>query len=138
MNKYFLATHGHMASGIQSSMEVLLGTVKNFTFYDAYVDGSSLTDTVDSFLNEAVESDTIFLLTDMYGGSVNNALIPYSNQENVFLISGVNLIFVLQLYLMQNEKIDRNRLLEIIDEAKNAFTIVEINAEEIKEEDIFD
>ena len=38
MTKFFLSSHGHLASGLASSLDILLGGHDRVTVFDAYVD----------------------------------------------------------------------------------------------------
>ena len=40
MLKIFLSSHGSMASGMQSSLKILMGECENLTVFDAYLDES--------------------------------------------------------------------------------------------------
>ena len=40
MLKIFLSSHGSMASGMQSSLKILMGECENLTVFDAYLDAS--------------------------------------------------------------------------------------------------
>lgn len=42
MTKFFLSSHGHLASGLASSLDILLGGHDKVTVFDAYVDEKSL------------------------------------------------------------------------------------------------
>ena len=39
MTKIFLATHGRMASGMKSSIDLLMGSSEALTVFDAYLPG---------------------------------------------------------------------------------------------------
>lgn len=71
MTKFFLSSHGHLASGLASSLDILLGGHDKVTVFDAYVDEKSLNDALDAFFQTVGEDDQVILLSDMYGGSVN-------------------------------------------------------------------
>ena len=49
MTKFFLSSHGHLASGLASSLDILLGGHDKVTVFDAYVDEKSLNDALDAF-----------------------------------------------------------------------------------------
>ena len=49
MTKFFLSSHGHLASGLASSLDILLGGHDRVTVFDAYVDEKSLNDALDAF-----------------------------------------------------------------------------------------
>lgn len=42
MLKIFLSSHGHFASGMKSSLDILMGASDNVTVFDAYVDQTSV------------------------------------------------------------------------------------------------
>lgn len=49
MLKIFLSSHGSMASGMQSSLKILMGECENLTVFDAYLDESCVQDHLDAF-----------------------------------------------------------------------------------------
>lgn len=44
MTKFFLSSHGRLASGIGSSLDILLGGHDRLTCFDSYIDEHSLND----------------------------------------------------------------------------------------------
>jgi len=42
MTRFFLASHGHLASGLASSIQILTGDSSRLRVFDAYVDERSL------------------------------------------------------------------------------------------------
>ena len=50
MLKIFLSSHGHTASGLKSSLEILTGNSERITVFDAYVDNSTVQEHLDAFL----------------------------------------------------------------------------------------
>lgn len=65
MTKFFLSSHGHLASGLASSLDILLGGHDRVTVFDAYVDEKSLNDALDAFFQTVGEKDQVILLSDM-------------------------------------------------------------------------
>lgn len=110
MRKYIIASHGYLAKGILSSLELIAGEMNNIYTISAYVEDN---DTGDS-LKEAVriiednQNSEIIILTDLLGGSVNTELIPLKDiYDSVHIISGVNLVSLLVLLTAdENEDID--------------------------------
>ena len=49
MLKLFLASHGHMASGMKSSIEIFCGQNNHLTVFDAYVDERNVSEQLDAF-----------------------------------------------------------------------------------------
>ena len=76
-----LLSHGHLASGMKNTIELIAGRQDNLFTYDAYVDGNNdikafLLDFLKIHLNEKV-----IVITDFLGGSVNNDAIECKNSE---------------------------------------------------------
>ena len=72
MRKYVLATHGKMAEGMLTTIEMLAGTQENLTCINAYTD--ECPDPLPE-LKRIVEANSeaeIVIMTDLLGGSVNN------------------------------------------------------------------
>ena len=56
MTKFFLSSHGRLASGIGSSLDILLGGHDRLTCFDSYIDEHSLNDALDQFF-QSVETE---------------------------------------------------------------------------------
>ncbi len=70
MKKILIASHGHLASGIQSSIGILTGNKDAVQAIDAYVDDSDYTQAIQAFLDSVGPNDEAVIFTDIYGGSV--------------------------------------------------------------------
>ena len=99
MLKIFLSSHGRFASGIRSSCEILLGAQQNLTVFDAYVDNDTVQEHLDDFYKTVSAEDQVLLCSDLYGGSVNQSMYPYLQKPNTRLVSGVNMTFMMNVYL---------------------------------------
>lgn len=94
-----LLSHGHLAFGMKNTIELIAGRQDNLFTYDAYVDGNNdikafLLDFLKIHLNEKV-----IVITDFLGGSVNNDAIECKNNYDFYLITGMNVLLVLNLVL---------------------------------------
>lgn len=135
MKKIFIASHGKLASGFRSSLEVLLGSAEKVTIFDAYLDDSNFESILISYLEKQSKEDQILLLSDLYGGSVNQIMARYTYEESVLLIAGVNLAFVLEIVAQGDNHISKNDLNEIIKNSREALKLVELEA--VPEQDNF-
>ena len=126
MLKIFLSSHGHMASGIKSSLDILIGNTDKITVFDAYVDEKNVQDVLDNFYKTVSEDDEVLLLSDLYGGSVNQVMFTYLNRPNTRLVSGVNLALVLELAI--KEPISDSELEELVETSRMMMKIVKIEA----------
>ena len=66
MTKFFLSSHGRLASGIGSSLDILLGGHDRLTCFDSYIDEHSLNDALDQFFQSVEPEEQVILLSDMY------------------------------------------------------------------------
>jgi len=139
MLKIFLASHGHLASGMKSSVEILLGTSDNLTVFDAYVDefcdDSSVKTVIEDYLASLADNDTLVMCADLYGGSVNQVLALHVGRPNTYLVAGINLGFILELAL--KSEITKSELEQIIDDSKDALRLVELDKIELPSNDDF-
>ena len=135
MKKIFIASHGKLASGFKSSLEVLLGSAEKVTIFDAYLDDSNFESILKSYLENQSKEDQILLLSDLYGGSVNQIMARYTYEESVLLIAGVNLAFILEIVAQGDNHISKNDLNEIIKNSREALKLVELEA--VPEQDNF-
>ena len=120
MLKIFLSSHGHMASGIKSSLDILIGNTDKITVFDAYVDEKNVQDVLDNFYKTVSEDD------EVYGGSVNQVMFTYLNRPNTRLVSGVNLALVLELAI--KETISDSELEELVETSRMMMKIVKMEA----------
>jgi len=136
MIKIFISSHGKLASGMKSAIDILLGNSDTIYVFDAYLDEKSINDILDTFYNVYVDKkDQVLLLSDLYGGSVNTAMVPYIEKENTILISGFNLGLVIEL-AKRKDPLTKHEVNQIIQEVKNGIKVVEITNDDI-EEDFF-
>lgn len=137
MLKLFLSSHGKFASGLKSSIEILTGTCEKLTVFDAYTNQDTLTRHLNAFYKTIGESDQVILLSDLYGGSVNQEMYLYLDHPQTRLIAGVNLALVLELCM--REEITDDELDHIISQSRSALRRVRVkqDMDETAEEDFF-
>lgn len=90
-----IASHNHMASGVQSTLEFIAGKQKNVKAIDAYTDGKAIEDTVKELFDSIDENTEVVVFTDMMAGSVNQKFFPYRTRPHTHIITGMNLPAVL-------------------------------------------
>lgn len=133
MLKIFISSHGHFASGIKSSVEILAGAKPNVTVFDAYINQESVQEHLDSFFETVGEDDQVLLLSDLYGGSVNSVMYTYLTKPNTTLVAGVNLALVLELSV--RESISKEELEELVEMSRTMMKVVEFDAGEATTEE---
>ena len=133
--KLFLSSHGHLASGMKTSLDILLGNSDQVSVFDAYVDECSVQEKLDAFYASVSENDEVILLSDMYGGSVNQVMFTYLHKPNTRLVAGVNLACVLELSIQ--ESVSDEQLEEIVERSREMLRVVKDDSVETTEEDFF-
>lgn len=101
MKRYLIATHGNMASGLASTIRLLVGMREDVTFLDAYINQDSITMEVKQYF-ETYAEDSVLVFTDILAGSVNREIMTYAN-ERVHVIAGFNLPLILECLLYEGE-----------------------------------
>ncbi|MEG0520772.1 MAG: PTS fructose transporter subunit IIA [Erysipelotrichaceae bacterium] len=125
MRKILIATHGKMAEGIKSAASIIVGEKQNVSFINAYVEDISLKDQLTEYFKDYQPSDEIIVLTDIFGGSVNQALIPYIQSHGIYLITGVNLAVTLEIIMQDDSSpISIDVLRNAIEEGKKQGMLV--------------
>lgn len=121
MVKILLASHGPLAKAMKDTAAFLLGENENVHSICAYVDEASkdLQRMVDQWQQQKDKEDTWIVLTDVFGGSVNNEFMNRLDKDCYYLIAGMNLPLLIALISMGDD-LDEDGLLEVFEEAKEA------------------
>lgn len=111
MRKYVFATHGNFAEGIKNSVQMILGERDDIYCICAYVDElQSTMQQMENIIKSIDEKDEIIVITDLFGGSVNNEIFPMIKDSRIHLITGLNLMLATQL-LVGNPEMDTSELI---------------------------
>ena len=124
MRKIFIASHGKLASGMKSSLDVLLGSSDNVIVFDAYLNEENVKDKIEQFYETLVEGDQVILMSDYLGGSVSQVTFQYVNRPDTFVISGINLAVVLEIVAASDFMLTREELENIITESRKNLSLV--------------
>ena len=137
MLRLFIASHGSIASGMKSSLNILLGKSDNVTAFDAYIDERNLKDEIEKYFSSVPAEDQVIMLSDLYGGSVNQVMFLFLSRPNTFLVAGMNLALVLDLAI-RSEPVTAEELKAIVLQGKETLQVVEPNLPDTKEESFFE
>ena len=131
-----IASHNHMASGVQSTLEFIAGKQKNVKAIDAYTDGKAIEDTVKELFDSIDENTEVVVFTDMMAGSVNKKFFPYRTRPHTHIITGMNLPAVLAVAMEStDEYISIDTIHKIINESRQALQYVNEFSSDDDEED---
>lgn len=119
MRKYILATHGKMAGGMQSTLEMIAGEQENLTCINAYTDECK--DPMPVFqkvIADCKPEDDIVIMTDLLGGSVNNNAMTLIENDHVHVVTGINLPAIISLVMSDEETPTVEAIKEAIESAR--------------------
>ena len=135
MKKILLATHGKLAEGLKSAITLIVGEQDDITFINAYVGDLNFEEELVKYLAEITDEDTLIVMTDLFGGSVNQTILRKLDLNKSYLITGVNLAVLLELALMDAENISKETILQTVQSGKDKLMLVEMDEEPEEEED---
>lgn len=122
MVKIILASHGELSKGMLNSISMIVGELaKDIETYSLYP-GENPNDFALALKEEIQKSkDDYIIICDIKGGSVYNSLLQTCVNDNVDIISGMNMNMILDLLLSNNyESIE---LEKVLDNARKGITI---------------
>ncbi len=103
-----IAAHSYLPEGYLGAIEMIAGKQEHVSIHCAYVTGEHFMDSIKEKIEALSQTDDVIIMTDLYGGSVNNECIELLEYPNVHLVSGMNLLLILELILSNpNEKVAR-------------------------------
>lgn len=116
MLKILLATHGDFAKGALTAAEIILGKKDNITCINAYSEAKNVAAAVDAYMQTIAEQDQVLVLTDLFGGSVNQVIMQYLKQKQVCILAGFNLAVLLEVMMLDvHMKLDTSHIRHIVD-----------------------
>ncbi|MBO0450827.1 MULTISPECIES: PTS sugar transporter subunit IIA [Enterococcus] len=118
MNKIILASHGEFSQGLKQTASMIIGDEGNIFALSAFRDEDEPIKSQVEHLLEEIGHDDVYILTDIFGGSVNNDLLMIQKEhQEVHLLAGMNLPLVISI-ATQTEKIKSDQLTTIIEESR--------------------
>lgn len=133
VDQILIASHGSLASGFKSALEIIYGDLSRVTFMDAYIEGVNFNQEFEEWFDQQNKNDHLILISDLYGGSVNNEFMKKSVHHNVTVITGANLMIILGILSCQAE-LTEERLEVIIQEALALTGIVHLQNQNEKDD----
>jgi fructoselysine/glucoselysine PTS system EIIA component len=108
---FILASHGYFAEGIKTSLDIILGKNDNVHCICAYTDEKvTLKEQIEAAFEKINKENETVIITDIFGGSVNNEFLHYLTDESVHVIAGLNLPLLIEL-IAGSEYLDDTKVL---------------------------
>ena len=103
MQRLVLASHGYLAEGMKNSAQIIVGKAAKIYTICAYVkEGITLESQINELFDSFPEDDEMIVVTDIFGGSVNNEFMQRLQNRRFWLVSGMNLPLVIQLAMAED------------------------------------
>lgn len=125
MKKVLVASHGHLASGIRSSIGILTGMADMVEAVDCYVDDSDFTPRIQAFIDSVGPEDEAIIFTDIYGGSVfQKVVLMEPEKRGIVHVTGMNLGLVIET-LLGAEPVTTDSIKQSVELARATMQVVE-------------
>ena len=138
MNKKILiASHGKLAGGIQSSLNILADKGDDVEVINAYITDEDYTPQIVNFIESIGENEQGIIFTDLCG-SVNQKAVTQvatAKKENIFIISNANLAIVLSILFSAEDELTEESIKNAIDEAQVTLVSTKLSSDD--EDDFF-
>ena len=126
MKGIIVTGHGNFASGIESTMKLIMGEQEKTVFID-FKEGMT---NIEKIVKELGEKG-VLIFTDILGGTpFNEAAMISTKYDNIHVFAGLNMAMLFEAIDCREDEIDTDRILE---ESKNGMGIFKI-VEELSEE----
>ncbi|AYF55168.1 PTS sugar transporter subunit IIA [Clostridium botulinum C] len=137
--KYLIASHGELANGIKSSLDILANKGNEIEVINAYITDEDYTPQIVNFIKSIGDDEQGVIFTDLFGGSVNQKSVTEvltNKNKNVFIISNVNLAIVLSLLFSVEDVFSEEYIKKSIVESQVTLVSTKISNDD-SEEDFF-
>jgi fructoselysine and glucoselysine-specific PTS system IIA component len=96
--KFLIATHGALAEGFRSSLELIAGAGEAVVLLQAYLDESVPVDEELGRIFGEEETEWV-VFSDLLGGSITNQLVRAAVGKNIHIVAGFNLPLLIEVVL---------------------------------------
>lgn len=143
MVKFLIATHGRLADGFKDTLGIIMGEEisKRIQTLNLFIENQKESKDASSQIKEYFETiddmDQVLVFTDVLHGSVNQFIMPYIDDEKIFVITGVNLPLLcetLAIFGFADNAIDMDILHEVTINSRKELLFVNVFVNEKEQE----
>lgn len=125
MRKIIFASHLNFAKGLEETVKFIMPNTAEIITISAYTRNIPVEEEISSVLNDLTAEDEAIIFTDLLGGSVNQAFVPYLSHPHIHLITGMNLPVIMTVLLgLNDDYIDASYLEKAIIEGQQQMLYV--------------
>jgi fructoselysine and glucoselysine-specific PTS system IIA component len=135
VRKILLATHNKLAEAFKSTIDIIIGDTGKVDTLCAYTEDTfDLKASILEKLKGVSPEDELIVVTDVFGGSINNEFMQQIEKFNFILIAGMNLTLVGELVSMPDLPL-KQAVEEAVRSAKEGIRICNNFEIDVSEED---
>ena len=100
VRKFLIATHGNLATGVKSTLDIIIGQTENVFLIEAYVkENKGIESDLAALLKTLARNEELIIFTDLLGGSITNQAVRFTQGRNVHIVSGFNLALLIEVLM---------------------------------------
>lgn len=127
--KFLIVSHGALAGGFRSALELITGAAGGVVVIDAYVDENKpVEEELARTLQGAGAEEEWVVFTDLLGGSITNQVLrvmaELPGRDAIHIVAGVNLPLVIEVVLGDMETPVTEVLAEAVGRARDQLVYV--------------
>jgi len=125
VRKFLIATHGNLATGVKSTLDIIIGQTENVFLIEAYVkENKGIESDLTSLLKKLGKHEELIIFTDLLGGSITNQAVRFTQGRNVHIVSGFNLALLIEVLMAETSKPAEEVIESAIQNAKEQIVYV--------------
>jgi PTS system mannose-specific IIA component len=100
-----VVTHGQLATELLNATETIVGDLPRFAAVSIgwHEDTQDAREEIAAAINRVQQGQGVLILTDMFGGTPSNLAMTFLGQQDVEVITGVNLPMLIKLAGLKGE-----------------------------------
>ena len=117
-----MISHGHVANELVAAAEAVVGELSHVAAVSIgwHDDVEIAKSEIERAINKVSEGNGVLLLTDMFGGTPTNIAAMFLKDDEVEIVTGVNLPMVIKLASIDGEMSLRELAREVEDQGKES------------------
>jgi fructoselysine and glucoselysine-specific PTS system IIA component len=127
--KFLIVSHGGLAGGFKSALELITGAAGDVTVLQAYLEENKpVEEAVAGLLQGAGAAEEWVVFTDLLGGSITNQVLrvmaELPGRDAIHVVAGVNLPLVIEVVLGDRETPVAEVVAEAVGRARDQLVYV--------------
>jgi fructoselysine and glucoselysine-specific PTS system IIA component len=125
VRKFLIATHGNLATGVKSTLDIIIGQTENVFLIEAYVkENKGIESDLAALLKKLGKNEELIIFTDLLGGSITNQAVRFTRGRNVHIVSGFNLALLIEVLMAETSTPAEEVIESAIQNAKEQIVYV--------------